>query len=405
MKALAILNALKHNKESGSLLSFIIIVKDWCDMNRWSSREVLFGLHEITGVGWRAIHAVQQVIGWEQLHHWVDRKSDEWQELGFKPSAASRLATGLTSDYINNKLELTYKSGTNWITMLDESYPDLLKETIEPPWVLYGKGEWRLLKQHAVAMVGTRHATVYGKKVAYRLSADLAARGLVVVSGLARGIDAAAHEGAMSTGSTIAVLGGSLQSIYPPEHTTLARRIAETGLIISEYSLDTAPRAGLFPRRNRIIAGLSLATVVVEAALRSGALITADHALDMSREVLAVPGPITSPKSEGPLKLLREGSKPAASAQDVIEEITCQLTTLQFSDNNGTVTFDDVTMNDVPLLADEQLVMEQLEGHRSTFDELLVVTGLPFAQLHSILLSLQLKKRIHEHAGGVYGSI
>lgn len=374
-------------------------------MNNWNSREVLVGLHESVGIGWHTIQAVQQVVGWNDLPGWVDRKGEDWQDLGFKPAAAARLAKGLTTEHLNNKLEQTYKSGINWITMLDEGYPDLLKETVEPPWVLYGKGNWALLKQHSVAMVGTRHATVYGKKVAYRLSADLAARRIVVVSGLARGIDAAAHEGAMSTGTTIAVLGGSLASIYPPEHTSLAQRIAGNGLIISEYSLDTAPRAGLFPRRNRIIAGLSLATVVVEAALRSGALITADHALDMSREVLAVPGPITSPKSDGPLKLLREGSKPAASAQDVIEEITCQLTMLHFSDNNGTVTFDDETINNVLLSDDEQLVMEQLEGHRATFDELLVVTGLPFARLHSILLSLQLKKRIHEPVGGVYGSI
>lgn len=374
-------------------------------MSRWSSKEVLFGLHEITGIGWHTIQAAQQVIEWTDMPDWVGRRAEDWLELGFKPGASARLAKGLTTASIYNKLDKTYKSGTNWITMLDDGYPNLLKEAVKPPWVLYGKGDWRLLKQPSVAMVGTRHATVYGKKVAYRLSADLAARGIVIVSGLARGIDAAAHEGAMSTGSTIAVLGGSLASIYPPEHTSLAQHIADNGLLLSEYSLDTAPRAGLFPRRNRIIAGLSLATVVVEAALRSGALITADHALDMSREVLAVPGPITSPKSEGPLKLLREGAKPAASAQDVVEEITCQLTTLQFSDNNGTVTTDNETTDDMSLSDDEQLVMEQLEGHRATFDELLVVTGVPFARLHSILLSLQLKKRIHEPVSGVYGSI
>lgn len=377
-------------------------------MSSWNSRELILGLHEITGVGWHTITAIQQSIGWERLPEWLDCRMEEWQELGFKPNIAAQLAAGFTTDHIHNKCDQSYKLGVNWITMIDECYPSLLKETAEPPWVIYGVGDWKLLQNYAnrlIAIVGTRHATVYGKKVAYRLAADLAAQGFPVVSGLARGIDAAAHDGALSTGQTIAVLGSSLGAIYPPEHHDLAARIGQSGLLLTEYPLGTQPRAGLFPRRNRIIAGLSVATVVVEAAARSGALITAEYALDMSREVLAVPGPITSPKSDGPLKLLRDGSKPVAAARDIIEEISSELTTVPLTDNNGTVRMDVNRINPKSLSKDEIIVMEHLEGNRATFDELLISTRLPFAQLHSILLSLQLKKVIHEHAGGVYGSV
>ncbi|MGZ9584649.1 DNA-processing protein DprA [Paenibacillus marinisediminis] len=377
-------------------------------MKLWSSRDVLFGLHELQGIGWKSIRAIEELIGWEELPGWVGRSVDDWLDLGFRPSAAAILSKGLTNEHIHMKMDQTYKAGINWITILDESYPPLLKETSEPPWVLYGIGDWSVLDhraKQAVAMVGTRHATVYGKKVAFRLAADLAAMGITVVSGLARGIDAASHEGALSTGATIAVLGSAITSLYPPEHIDLAHRIAASGLLITEYPIGTMPRAGLFPRRNRIIAGLTLATVVVEAPLNSGAMLTADIALNMSRDVLAVPGPITSPKSDGTFKLLKEGSKPVATVQDIIEEISCQLTILPSADNNGTVTLYRSSAAEGELSEQEMLVMDRLEGQRATFDELLFSTALPFAQLHSILLSLQLKKRIHEHAGGVYGSI
>ncbi|HXK21786.1 MAG TPA: DNA-processing protein DprA [Myxococcota bacterium] len=189
----------------------------------------------------------------------------------------------------------------------------------EPPPVLAVRGDPSLLSRRAVAIVGARAATAYGRAVARRLAADLAASGLVVVSGLARGIDAAAHEGALEAGgATVAVLACGPEQVYPPEHRGLASRIAASGALVSELPPRTPPRPAHFPLRNRLISGLSEALVVVEARVKSGSLHTVRHALDQGIDVLAVPGPVDSPTSAGPNLLLRDGAAPALDASDVL---------------------------------------------------------------------------------------
>ncbi|UHA73947.1 DNA-processing protein DprA [Paenibacillus sp. 481] len=369
-------------------------------MSEWTERELLFGLHETEGIGWHTIQMLSERVGFANLSAWLNRPAADWIHIGIKPAQAAKLAQQYDADRLAARLHITQQQGIEWITMLDHTYPELLKQTHEPPWIMYGRGNWDVLRQPCVAIVGTRTPTVYGKTIAYQLSEQLAEAGITVVSGLARGIDGSSHEGAIKKGMTVAVLGTPLDRVYPPEHRSLFHAIAEGGLVVSEYPLGTRSHPGLFPRRNRIIAGLALGTVVVEAAVKSGALITADLALDASREVFAVPGPVTSPKSEGTFYLLQQGAKPVACAADIIEEFASWLTTLPLPYNNGTV----ATSALEPLLEEEATIVQLLSLRSLTFDELLAQSGLPFAKLHQTLLSLQLKKRIREAPGAQYCS-
>ena len=204
----------------------------------------------------------------------------------------------------------------------DPSYPAALATIADPPFVLWTRGVAAALERPAVALVGSRAASPHGLAVAERLGADLAARGIVVVSGLARGVDSAAHRGALTGGgSTVAVLGSGADVIYPPEHDALARQIETTGLVLSELAPGTPPLPLFFPLRNRIISGLSRAVVVIEAGEKSGSLITARLALDQGREVLAVPGNVLSGRNRGAHGLLRDGAKIVEDADDILEEL------------------------------------------------------------------------------------
>lgn len=210
------------------------------------------------------------------------------------------------------------------ITLADAHYPRALLDTADPPPLLYAMGDLQALSRPALAMVGSRNASVQGKEDARAFAATLAAAGYCVVSGLAQGIDSAAHEGALQAvggASTIAVIGTGADIVYPARNRALAHRIAEAGLILSEYPLGTPAIAANFPRRNRIISGLASGVMVVEAAIHSGSLITARMALDQGREVFAVPGSIHSPMSKGCHRLIRQGAKLVESAEDVLEEL------------------------------------------------------------------------------------
>ena len=209
------------------------------------------------------------------------------------------------------------------ITLGDERYPPALLETADPPLLLFAQGRVALLKAPGVAVVGSRNPTAQGKDNAQAFAQALSQSGITVVSGLALGIDGAAHEGALAgrLGSTIAVVGTGLDRVYPKAHHELAHRIAQEGLIISEFTLGTPPLSPNFPKRNRIVAGLTRGTLVVEAALQSGSLITARLAMEMGREVLAIPGSIHSPQARGCHALIKQGAKLVETAQDVLEEM------------------------------------------------------------------------------------
>lgn len=246
----------------------------------------------------------------------------EVPELG---AAAARAIRAAAEDpWAEKELARAAELGVTLLCLGDESYPKTLLNTYDPPPVLYVKGAFQPADALAVAIVGSRQATPYGRKQAERLAAGLALAGFTVVSGLARGIDTAAHRGALAQagGRTVAVLGNGLETCYPPENAELLEQIATGGgAVLSEVPFDAPPSSANFPRRNRIIAGLSLGVIVVEGKETSGALITARHAVDMDREVFAVPGPVDSPAARGPHRLIKKGAKLVEDVEDVLEEL------------------------------------------------------------------------------------
>lgn len=241
---------------------------------------------------------------------------------GIGATLAAAIGAAPTPEAAREMLERAAEAGIRVLTLLDAEYPAGLREIPDPPPVLYCRGAILPTDRRAVAVVGTRHATGYGLRQAERLARELALAGVTVVSGLARGIDGAAHRAALDAGGrTIAALAGGLLRIYPPEHGGLADRVALAGALLAEAPPPMPPLSGSFPQRNRIISGLSLGVLVIEAAERSGALITARHAAEQGRDAYAVPGPIDSPGSRGCHRLIQEGAKLVASVDDVLEEL------------------------------------------------------------------------------------
>lgn len=241
--------------------------------------------------------------------------------LGLDGQRASHLASTAALDRAEEEIECLERRGYSILTIEDEDYPEYLKEIFDAPIVLYCAGNVKLLKEPIVAIVGARTPTPYGRGVAERLARDLASRGIVIASGLAYGIDTMAHWGALSGGKTVAVLGSGFDRVYPRENKRLFEKIVESGAVITEYPSKFPPHGLHFPLRNRIISGLSLALVVVEAAQRSGSLISARLALEQNRNVMAVPGNVTSELSVGANALIKAGAKPVASWEDIVEEL------------------------------------------------------------------------------------
>ncbi|MDQ1913295.1 DNA-processing protein DprA [Paenibacillus sp. GD4] len=361
------------------------------------NRSILIALHETEGIGWKTIQQLLTIH--PELTEVLEWNEQDFELTGFSQKKAAQLTHLLQSldDKKYARLLQEYEDrGIGVLTLWDDNYPVLLKHTSQPPWVLYYKGEPDYLQLPCIGMVGTRTPTAYGKRTAEDLAEALSAAGLCVVSGLARGIDSASHEGALrQRGSTIGVLGCGIDQIYPQENKRLFERVGAQGLIVSEYPFGTKPRPGLFPQRNRIIAGLSLGVVVVEAALKSGSLITMDQALEESRDVFAVPGPITSPKSQGTLALLKQGAKLVTCVKDIVEEYAHRISLDESAYINRNRQLE-------PLTNQEQKIIDILTFRSCHIDELLLQSQFTFGLLHSVLLNLQLKKRIVELPGSVY---
>lgn len=356
-------------------------------------RSLLIGLHEFPGLGWKRIEGIlRKEKQWPEACHF---QAADWMECGLESALALRLADEFDEAWIETRLTLMERSGVRTITILDPEYPILMKETAKPPWVLYAIGNLELLNGITIAMIGTRIPTSYGRRVAEDLTEALCSEGAVIVSGLARGIDGICHEAAIRChGSTIAVLGTAIDTVYPSEHGGLYRMIAQRGLLLSEYPIGTKSHPGLFPQRNRIIAGISRGTVVVEADARSGSLITADQALEAGRDVFAVPGPITSPKSRGTLGLLKQGAKIVTEPSDILEEYSQELKGME-PKNHPPLTINELTN-------EERKIYHMLEQEDFTFDRLREQTAWDFGHLHSVLLSLIMKKAVVQLPGSVY---
>lgn len=292
---------------------------------------------------------------------------------------------------VEAEIEKAKSSGVRLIRFSDPDYPAALKEIDDPPCVLYSKGALDAASlTPAVAIVGTRHPTHYGLKMAETLARDLAAAGVVIVSGMARGCDTAAHKGALAAGGrTVAVLGTGVDTVYPRENKKLYDSIAETGLLISDYALGTPPLGRNFPGRNRIISGLSSGVIVIEAPLRSGSLMTARLSLDYNREVMAVPGQVTSGKSSGTNRLIKNGACLVENAQDVIDAL-------------GLSYIPAARTGETPglQLSDEELaVLRALRDRELNIDELMDITGMAAAKASVLLMDMELRSIIEQRPG------
>lgn len=293
------------------------------------------------------------------------------------------------------------------VTLHNERYPQLLKELPDPPSILFLQGDPDLLSHWQLAIVGSRNPSASGRESAFEFARYLAGNGIAITSGLALGIDAAAHEGALAAnGPTVAVVGTGLDVVYPARHRALAQAIAQTGLLVSEFPLGVTPRPENFPRRNRLISGLSLGTLVVEAALRSGSLITARMAMEQGREVFAIPGSIHNPLVRGCHRLIREGAKLVETAEDIIEELGALAGVLVESEaaivadnkgNNGSKM--DVEAGEYAAL------MPHLGFDPVAIDRLVEKSGLTAEAVSSMLLLLELQGQVESLAGGRYARI
>lgn len=310
-----------------------------------------------------------------------------------KEDLSKKISAAKKENDLDAELNLVKKNNVEVITVFDKSYPKLLKEIYSPPLVLYVKGAMLKKEEIAIAVVGSRYASVYGITTAERLGYELASRGVVVVSGLAKGIDSAAHRGALKAhGKTVAVLGNGLKTVYPPENKKLAEEIVEKGgAVVSEFPMDTLPISRNFPRRNRIISGLSLGVIVVEAARNSGALITADFALEQNREVFAVPGKIDSATSFGANELIKQGAKLVQTADDVIEELGLELKDSKIKDDKNILRPN--------LSAEEKVIYNNLSKQPRYVDEIVEDAKFSVNKTMEVLLKLQLKKLVRELPG------
>jgi len=292
------------------------------------------------------------------------------------------------------------KRGLHVLTLQDPNYPRPLRAIEDPPPVLYVKGNYIEKDELAIAIVGTRKPSPYGKMIAEKLAKDLGSMGFTIISGMALGIDTAAHQGALAAGQrTIAVLGGGFSKIYPSENRQLLEKIALSGAVLSEYSIETTPDKWTFPKRNRIISGLTRGTIVVEAPMRSGALITARCALEQGREVFAVPGPISDGSHRGTHQLIQDGAKLVTNVDDILNEFADLRKTLQ--SKRSSTTRETITN----LSALEQKIFSLLQFEPIHFNDVVERTGLSTSETSFGLLQLVMKELIKEIEGKRYAKL
>jgi len=310
---------------------------------------------------------------------------------------------------LRRELNLIERNRVGIITIFDENYPKNLKEIFDPPILLYVKGELLPVDFAAIAIVGSRRTSYYGQEITQRISYDLAQKGVTIVSGMARGVDTAAHRGAIKgKGRTIAVWGSGLDVVYPPENARLADEIATCGALISEFPMQTPPYKENFPRRNRIISGLSLGVLVVEAAQRSGALITAGFALEQGREVFAVPGRAGSFTSKGTHNLIKEGAKLVEGPEDILEELGPALK--RYSQDIDIEPKLERSLEPVSdekhilprLNEEEQKIYDSLTEEPIHIDEVVGKTNFPPSLVLSTLTRLEIRKLAKEFPGKMF---
>lgn len=320
---------------------------------------------------------------------------------------ASRIKGGVVDvDAFSATLTWLQSSGNHILTLADPNYPQSLLQISDPPPILYAKGELNCLTLPGIALVGSRNATVQGEKNAEAFAKALADMGFCIISGMALGIDGAAHRGALlANGATIAVVGTGLDIVYPARHRGLAHEIATSGLLLSEFPLGTPSIARNFPRRNRIISGLSLGCLVVEANLQSGSLITARLAAEQGRDVFAIPGSIHSPLSKGCHQLIKDGAKLVDDIQDIASELASHLSAFSMASTSKDPGGNKTLELEPKLLPEQQRLLESMGYDPVNFDELLNRSGLTSEALSAMLLVLDLAGKVTSLPGGRFQQI
>ena len=364
------------------------------------AQEAYVALNMVAGLGSVTVQRIVAALGSAQAVFQASER-DLASVQGVGPVRAGLLTRELHAVDWKSEWRRAEELNVRLITPVDAGYPGPLSAIHDPPLVLYVTGEWPDVWPTCVAVVGTRRPTVYGRETARQLSYLLAQTGIPVISGLARGIDTEAHRGALSAeGRTVAVIGGALDCLYPEENRTLAREIAQgKGAVISEFPFGRKPDRTTFPMRNRVISGLSKGVLVVEAAARSGALITADQALEQGRNVMAVPGRIDTPVARGCHRLLRQGARLVETLDDILEELQ-DLPTLQPRQVSAP------TEGAPPLASlsdDERRIVVCLDAGERPVDEIIRETGLPAARVSALLIGLEMKRHIRMLPGGFVG--
>ncbi|MBI1913148.1 MAG: DNA-protecting protein DprA [Planctomycetes bacterium] len=324
---------------------------------------------------------------------------------GFGTKLSADIVQGRREVDVEEELRLLEKHGVRLVARGTPEYPAALAEIYDPPHLLYVRGTLEERDARAVAVVGSRQCSDYGRRVTMRLAGDLARAGWTVVSGLARGTDGLAHKGALQAGGrTLAVLAGGLSSIYPPEHRGLADEVEKAGALLTESCMKQDPLASLFPARNRIISGLCRAVVLVEAAEKSGALITATHAAEQGRNVLAVPGPVDAPPSSGTNALIRQGAVLCRGIDDILEELQGVSALATAAKASAAAAQAAPAPAGPPPWLDEtqRRVWDFLAGGPRHLDEMVQQLGITVAQLAGMLLTMEMKKAVRRLPGNRY---
>ena len=365
----------------------------------------------MSDIEWIALNSVKG-LGPVRIKHLVDHYGSA--EEVFKHPAAELMRNGLLPEMciasLSDKTLFTgaekqrawaEKEGVAVLTLASGNYPQYLKEIFAPPPVIFVRGDISVFSLHAVAMVGTRSPTVYGKNIATAITRELVEHGLAVVSGLALGIDTIAHQTCVEHGGrTVAVLGCGIDRIYPSSNAPLSKKICDCGgAVVSEFPMGTPPEAFNFPRRNRIISGLSAGVCIVEGGEKSGSLITAHYALQQGRDVFAVPGPVTSPLSTGTFNLIKDGAIPARNGHEIAEALSL----IEHPRLKARTSCGPVLSAPLSLLSEtEQTVYNALSEAPRRVDELSALIGRPVMQLFDVLLNLELKGLARQMSGGLY---
>lgn len=347
-----------------------------------------------SGIGPRTRQALLERFGTAQAV-FAAAPSDLREVAGVGPKILRAISAARREIDVPAELNLCQQHGLTMLLQSQPHFPRLLREIPDPPGLLYMLGEVLPVDALSIAIVGTRHATQYGLAQAERLASGLARAGYTIISGLARGIDSAAHRGALDAGGrTLAILGSGLLNIYPPENAELAAQISRRGAVISESHPHSPPMSGAFPQRNRIITGMSLGVIVIEASDRSGALISARHAMEQGREVFALPGRVDSRASRGCHKLIRDGAKLIENVDDVLEELGPLVEAAPREDGREIRHPVELQLNEI-----ETAILTGVQDEPTSIDDLVVATKFSVSQVLSTISVLEIKRLIRRVSG------